>query len=130
MVAACCVTVRGHRCENCLKQSRLQGIHVRKLVMQPYPLTPAFFAERIRGVSLEVSMRLHARWRALGLLDAHGFSNVTNTTALACAPRPQAAAAARALLHCRRHLQPGGVSSYALRMQEDAGATLLKHPPQ
>ena len=64
---------------------------MRKLVMQPYPLTPAFFAERVRGVSLEVSARLHARWRALGLLDAHGFSNVTNATALACAPSPRAA---------------------------------------
>ncbi|KAK9820955.1 hypothetical protein WJX81_006047 [Elliptochloris bilobata] len=60
-----------------------QGIHVRKLIMQPYPITPAFFAERIRGVSLEVSVRLHARWRSVGLLDEHGSSNASNARALA-----------------------------------------------
>ncbi len=60
----------------------VQGIHVRKFIMQSYPITATFFAERIRGVSLEVSERLQRRWREVGLLDEHGFSNTMDGEAL------------------------------------------------
>jgi len=69
---------------------------VRKLVMQPYPFTPASFAERVRGVSAEVSARLFARWREVGLLDEHGFSDASNAQALGCGARMRRGAGSRA----------------------------------
>lgn len=60
----------------------VQGIHIRKFIMQSYPITATFFAERMRGVSLEVSERLQRRWREVGLLDEHGFSNTMDGEAL------------------------------------------------
>ena len=60
----------------------VQGIHIRKFIMQSYPITATFFAERMRGVSVEVSERLQRRWREVGLLDEHGFSNTMDGEAL------------------------------------------------
>lgn len=41
--------------------------------MGPYALTPRFFAERMRGVSVEDSQKIYARLQSINAIDKAGF---------------------------------------------------------
>ena len=41
--------------------------------LKPYPLTPRFFAERMRGVDEHTSAEMFTRLQAIHVLDDSGF---------------------------------------------------------
>ena len=51
----------------------MQGTTATVIDLQPYPLTPIFFAERMRGVDEETSADMFQRLQGIKVLDDSGF---------------------------------------------------------
>jgi hypothetical protein len=58
----------------------LQGIYVEEYMMEPYPITPTFFSQRLRGVDESLSEMLFTRLQTKGLVDMDGWSQFGNWT--------------------------------------------------
>ena len=51
----------------------MQGASIELVTLQPYKLSPSFFAERMRGVSAEVSADIYKRLQNISVIDAEGY---------------------------------------------------------
>ncbi len=51
----------------------MQGTVATVIDLQPYPLTPLFFAERMKGVDEETSADMFQRLQGIKVLDDSGF---------------------------------------------------------
>ena len=51
----------------------VQGTPVEVVMLQPYKLSPGFFAERMRGVSADMSEDIFSRLQAIDVIDAAGY---------------------------------------------------------
>ena len=53
--------------------SPVQGTPTELVTLQPYKLSPSFFAERMRGVSAEMSSDIYSRLQGIDVIDADGY---------------------------------------------------------
>ncbi len=53
----------------------LQGARVEKVMMQPYPLTPHFFSERMKGLDLDVSAAIFEELKAVEVIREDDHSH-------------------------------------------------------
>ena len=55
------------------KKSDVQGTPVEVVTLQAYKLSPSFFAERMRGVSADMSRDIFSRLQGIKVIDAAGY---------------------------------------------------------
>lgn len=53
----------------------LQGVHAEHMILQPHPLHPLFFSERIAEIDPALSAALYEDLRAAGFVNATGYSD-------------------------------------------------------
>ena len=46
----------------------MQGVLVQKMMMEPYPLSPTFFAQRMKGIDAETSAAIFEELKAVGVV--------------------------------------------------------------
>ncbi len=51
----------------------VQGTPVEVVTLQPYKLYPSFFAERMRGVSADLSKEIYNRLQDIDVIDPTGY---------------------------------------------------------
>ncbi len=68
----------------------LQGVHVKQMMMEPYQISPGFFNQRMREVSLEKSVAVYEDLRYVGILKDDNCSHFLLHDDW-CACRPAAA---------------------------------------
>ncbi|KAK9916516.1 hypothetical protein WJX75_003600 [Coccomyxa subellipsoidea] len=65
----------GERIHKTLGFLKEQGVHAEHMILQPHPLHPLFFSERIAEIDPALSAALYEDLRAAGFINATGYSD-------------------------------------------------------